>query len=246
MSVLGLEGRRILLTGAAGGLGSAAVDALLGAGAQVLALDHNGEALGRLGARDGLKTIEADLADPPALTAALQGELEEGPIYGLVNNAAIYPSRPFDDYAIEDYRAVQAVNVEAAVLCVQALLPAMRKAGGGRIVNISSITWHGGWAKLYPYVASKAALVGLARAWAREFGVDNITVNTIAPGAFPTDAEKIHPDLDAYERFILDHQALKRRGDPRDFANVLLFFLSDLSAFVTGQTINVDGGWVMV
>src|SRR3546814_7871130 len=84
--------------------------------------------------------------------------------------------------------------------------------GWGRIVNIASVTFYGGWALLSPYVASKGALVGLTRAWAREFGPDGVTVNAIAPGAFPTDAEKIHPDPDGYPRFVLDHQAVKRRG----------------------------------
>ena len=101
-----------------------------------------------------------------------------------------------------------------ACVCVQAALPGMRANGWGRIVNVASVTFYGGWANLSPYVASKAALVGLTRAWAREFGAYGITVNAIAPGAFPTDAEKIHPDPDGYTRYVLDHQAVKRRGRP--------------------------------
>jgi len=85
----------------------------------------------------------------------------------------------------------------------------------------------------------------LTRAWAREFGPYGVTVNAVSPGAFPTDAEKIHPDSNGYSRFVLDHQAVKRRGSPRDFSNALMFFTSEESGFVTGQTLNVDGGWVM-
>jgi 3-oxoacyl-[acyl-carrier protein] reductase len=88
-------------------------------------------------------------------------------------------------------------------------------------------------------------LVGLTRAWAREFGAYGVTVNAISPGAFPTDAEKIHPDPAGYTAFVLDHQAVKRRGHPRDIAAAMQFLASDASAFITGQVLNVDGGWVM-
>ena len=169
----------------------------------------------------------------------------EGGVDIVINNAAIYPSKPFEDYTIEEHQQVQRVNVDAGIVCVQAALPGMKAKGFGRIINVASITLHGGWALLSPYVASKAALVGLTRAWAREFGPHGVTVNAIAPGAFPTDGEKIHPDPEGYAHFVLEHQALKRRGTPADIANVLMFLASDMSSFVTGQTINVDGGWVM-
>ncbi|MFZ2507710.1 MAG: SDR family oxidoreductase, partial [Steroidobacteraceae bacterium] len=136
-------------------------------------------------------------------------------------------------------------NVDAAIVCVQVALPHMKRENWGRIVNISSVTAYGGWERLSPYVQSKGALIGLTRAWAREFGPYGITVNAISPGAFPTDAEKIHPDPADYERFVLEHQAIKRRGCTHDIANALLYLASEESAFVTGQTLNVDGGWVM-
>jgi NAD(P)-dependent dehydrogenase (short-subunit alcohol dehydrogenase family) len=94
-------------------------------------------------------------------------------------------------------------------------------------------------------VQSKAALIGLARGWAREFGAYGITVNAVAPGAFPTDAEAIHLDREAYEKRIIDSQAIKRRGRAEDIANALMFLASDAAGFITGQTINVDGGWIM-
>jgi 3-oxoacyl-[acyl-carrier protein] reductase len=131
------------------------------------------------------------------------------------------------------------------VALVQALTPGMIDKGWGRIVNIASITFYGGWANLMPYVVSKGSLVGLTRSLARELGQYGINVNAISPGAFPTDAEKIHPDPEGYTRFVLDHQSIKRRGSPRDIAEALLFLVSDRSAFITGQTLNVDGGWVM-
>ena len=131
------------------------------------------------------------------------------------------------------------------IVCVQVALPHMKAAGRGRIINISSVTISGGWSDLTPYVQSKMALVGLTRSWAREFGKHGITVNAVAPGAFPTDAEKIHPDLPAYEKRIYEAQALQRRGAPADIANILMFLASDAASFITGQTIHVDGGWYM-
>ena len=137
------------------------------------------------------------------------------------------------------------MNVEAAVICLQEVLPSMRKSNFGRIVNITGITLSGGWSNLAPYVASKGTLLGLTRAWAREYGSFGITSNCIAPGAFPTDAEKIHPNPEDYARFVLDHQSIKRRGKPEDIANGLLFLTSEESSFITGQTLHIDGGWWM-
>jgi NAD(P)-dependent dehydrogenase (short-subunit alcohol dehydrogenase family) len=242
--------RTVLYTGAAGGLGLPATLALITAGWRVVAVDHDRAKLDALIAaapdHPGLVVRDLDLAD----LAGLREELdrlagEVGGFDAVINNAAIYPSKPFEEFTIKDYQAVQRVNVEAGVVCVQAALPFMRRNGWGRIVNIASITVYGGWPLLSPYVASKGTLVGLTRAWAREFGPYGVTVNAIAPGAFPTDAETIHPDPEGYTRFVLDHQSVKRRGEPSDIANALLFFLSERSGFVTGQVLNVDGGWVM-
>ena len=150
----------------------------------------------------------------------------------LINNAAIYPRKEVSDYTTADWLAVQRVNVDAAFVCAQAALPGMRHAGAGRIINVSSITFFGGTPFLTPYVASKGALVGLTRALARECGADGITVNAIAPGAFPTAAEAIHPDLPAYNQFILDQQAVKRRGEPADIANAVLFLAAPAASFI--------------
>ena len=88
-------------------------------------------------------------------------------------------------------------------------------------------------------------MIGLTRAWAREFGPYGVTVNAIAPGAFPTDAEKIHPDPEGYNRMVLDAQAIKRRGSAEDIAAAIAFFAADEASFITGQTLHVNGGWVM-
>ncbi len=249
-----LRDKKVLLTGGAGGLGTAITLAFADAGARVLALDVDEEKGERLlaecqrqpSASGSVRLVHGDLGDLKA-TATLVAELghEEGGIDILINNAAIYPSRAIEDYSLAELEAVQRVNVQAAIVCVRAVLPAMKQKATGRIINVSSITVSGGWANLLPYVTSKGALVGMTRALARELGPFGITVNCISPGAFPTDAEKIHPDPESYNRFILEHQSVKRRGRPEDIANAMLFFASDTSAFVTGQTLNVDGGWVM-
>ncbi|MBD8679496.1 SDR family NAD(P)-dependent oxidoreductase [Sphingomonas sp. CFBP 13720] len=245
-------GRTILYTGAAGGLGLDTTLLLMRRGATVVAVDNDSAKVARL--RAAAKAIDTgrlvvstiDLSDLTAFRTELDrliGEL--GGIDVVVNNAAIYPSKPFEGYSIEDHQRVQRINVDAGIVAVQAALPGMRARGFGRILNISSITVSGGWANLSPYVASKGALIGLTRAWAREFGPYGVTVNAIAPGAFPTDAEAIHPDPDGYNRMVLDAQSIKRRGTAADIAATIAFFASDEASFITGQTLHVNGGWVM-
>lgn len=249
---MSINGRTILYTGAAGGLGLATTLHFLAQGARVVAVDNDSDKLAALdaavptGARDRLTALASDMSDLAGFRADLERTCAAAGGYDVViNNAAIYPSKPFEDYSIEEHQAVQRVNVDAGIVAVQVALPGMKARQWGRIVNIASVTFYGGWEKLSPYVASKGALVGLTRAWAREFGRDGITVNAVSPGAFPTDAEKIHPDPEGYTRFVLDHQAVKRRGNPGDIAAALAFLASDEAGFITGQTINVDGGWVM-
>ncbi|HEY8604452.1 SDR family NAD(P)-dependent oxidoreductase [Tsuneonella suprasediminis] len=247
-----MKGRTVLYTGAAGGLGFETTLLMIERGATVVAVDRNRAKLAELeqAARNRgpgrLLTSDADMGDLVAYRTVLEGLLAEVDGFDIViNNAGIYPAKRFEEFTLEEYQAVQRVNVDAGVLAVQVCLPCMKERGFGRIINISSITVSGGWENLSPYVASKMALIGLTRAWAREFGPAGVTVNAIAPGAFPTDAEKIHPDPEGYERMVLDAQAIKRRGHAGDIANAIAFFTSDESGFITGQTLHVNGGWTM-
>ena len=247
-----MQGRTVLYTGAAGGLGLKTTLALMARGATVIAVDNDpvkvadltaaaeGESAGRL----IVSTV--DLSDLEAFRSELKRQIADtGGIDVVINNAAIYPSKAFEDYTVEEHQAVQRVNVDAGIVAVQEALPGMKARDFGRIINISSITLSGGWANLSPYVASKGALMGLTRAWAREFGPHGITVNAIAPGAFPTDAEKIHPDPEGYNRHVLEQQSVKRRGHVGDIAHAIAFFAADEAGFITGQTLHVNGGWVM-
>ncbi|MBL8591261.1 MAG: SDR family oxidoreductase [Devosia sp.] len=245
-----LEHKTILYTGAAGGLGLETTLHMLRSGAKVVAIDNDANKVAALlqaaAGLKGLTVAKLDLADLTGLRAGLQKlSAQVGGFDIVINNAAIYPAKPFEDYTIEEMQLVQRINVDAGIVCVQVALPHMKATKRGRIINISSVTISGGWSDLTPYVQSKMALVGLTRSWAREFGKHGITVNAVAPGAFPTDAEKIHPDLAAYEKRIYEAQALQRRGAPDDIANILMFLASDAASFITGQTIHVDGGWYM-
>lgn len=246
------RGRTVLLTGAAGGLGADVTLAFATRGAHVIAVDIDEGKIASLeqrAAQAGPGTIQIerlDLARPETVCTRVAALAEQaGSIDTLINNAAIYPSRPFDQYSLGEWEAVQRVNVTASVACLQGALAGMRRKGFGRIINVASVTVYGGWPLLAAYVASKGAMVALTRAWARELGADGITANCIAPGAFPTDAEKIHPDPAGYARFVLEHQSVKRRGRPQDIAEAMLFLAGDGAGFITGQTLNVDGGWVM-
>jgi 3-oxoacyl-[acyl-carrier protein] reductase len=245
-------GTTVIITGAAGGLGSVMAAAFAAEGARVAVVDRpdsrGPEVTGRIsrpGAAGSAFFVPCDLADLGHTSEVIRGIADDSGAGVLVNNAAIYPSKPAADYSIADWQDVQRVNVDAAFVCAQAVLPAMRAAGAGRIVNVSSITFFGILPLIAPYVTAKAALVGLTRALAREWGEHGVTVNAIAPGAFPTPAEDIHPDREGYNAHVLAQQAVKRRGVPADVANAVMFFCAPETSFVTGQLLCVDGGWVM-
>ena len=242
--------RPALVTGAGGALGRAIAVRLAADGYAVALTDVDQGALDQavlaLPPGSTSSATVTDLRDPDdvrRLFARVAADL--GPVDVLVNNAAIYPTAPFLDIPLAQYDEVHAVNQRGYWLSAQLAARQMAAAGAGTIVNVASITMHGGWSNLASYVATKGAAVSLTRALARELGPLGIRVNAVSPGAFPTAAEKIHEDPEQYGQFVIDRQSLKRRGTPAELAAVVSFLCGPDSSFVTGQTIEVNGGWVM-
>ncbi len=246
-----LEGRVAIVTGGGGGLGEGICHSLAAAGAHVAAVDvARGEAervaeqVSSTGARS--IALEADISDLPGTQAMVENVVEEfGGVDVLVNNAAIYPLRPWTEIEEQEWDRVMAVNLKGYFLCARAAFPHIRGSGHGRIINVASITFFIGWAGFLDYVSSKGAVIGFTRTLAREVGPDGVTVNAVSPGAFPTAAERVHPDQEALNTRILEQQCLKRRGTPEDVGNLVTFLASDAASFITGQTIMIDGGWAM-
>jgi 3-oxoacyl-[acyl-carrier protein] reductase len=261
--MLRLDGKAALITGGAGGIGTALCAAFMQSGARVVMLDlsaSDGEACcARLNEErpPGVPKAEflaADLADTAPAQARVKDAVGRigcmgcmGCIDILINNGAVNPLKPIDGYSIEEFERVQRINAHSCVAMTQAVVGPMKAANAGVILNICSITLSGGWSDFTAYVASKGTLLGLTRSMARELGAWNIRVNAISPGAIPTALERqVWGDrLDEYNRFILERQSLKFRGGPEDVANMALYLASELGRFVTGQNIVVDGGWWM-
>lgn len=246
------EGRPVaIVTGAAGALGRATAIRLGADGFAVAAFGRAGDSLSetvRLLEEAGVPAIavSCDLRDATKLVDSInEVEADFGPIEVLVNNAAIYPATPFFEITVSEFDDVVTVNQRAYFVAAQAAARLMATRSKGSIINIGSITWGGGWALLASYVTTKGAAVGMTRALARELGPSGIRVNLVSPGAFPTDAEKIHEDPEGYSQHVIDSQSLKRRGTNEELAATVAFFAGPDSSFVTGQVLNVNGGWTM-
>jgi 3-oxoacyl-[acyl-carrier protein] reductase len=246
-----LEGRVAIVTGGGGGLGEGICGALAAAGAAVAAVDVAREDAERVAEQVSSRgarciAVEADVSDrrsTETMVEKVAGEL--GGVDILVNNAAIYPLRPWTEIEEQEWDRVMAVNLKGYFLCARAAFPHLKERGHGRIINVASITFFIGWSGFLDYVSSKGAVIGFTRTLAREVGAEGVTVNAVSPGAFPTAAERVHPDQEALNRRILEQQCLKRRGAPEDVGNLVAFLAGDTASFITGQTIMIDGGWAM-
>ena len=251
-----VAGRVVIVTGGASGIGRVYCEALVEAGAKAVLADLDGElaaATAKALSADGSLALGAgcDVSDAQSVQAMVDATVKKfGRIDGLVNNAALMSTLPRGPWhAIEesDWDRVMGVNLRGLFLCSRAVYPHMKKAGGGRIVNISSNrVWEGTPNRLH-YTTSKAGVIGFTRALAREVGDDNITVNAITPGftASETQVGGSDPAYMARMAAMNERKALKRTQMPEDLVGVLLFLLSDASAYITGQTVNVDGGAMM-
>jgi len=244
----GLDGRVAVVTGGGGWLGAAICECLASAGASVAVTGRSTETIedvsDRVRAAGGRAlAVRCDVVDKASVDEMADTVVRElGGIDILVNNAAIYPVRPWTEIDEEEWDAVLATNLRGYFLCARAAYPSMEERGWGRIVNLTSTTFLHGFPNMavLSYVSSKGSIVGFTRALAREVGPSNVTVNAIAPGAF----EKFEADA-VYNRWVLDSQCLKRRGAGEDVGNAVVFLAGDGASFITGQTLVVDGGMAM-
>ena len=243
-----LEGQIAIVTGAARGIGLAIARRLGREGAGVVLLDRDDEALGRAAAvlreeNPDVSPVAVDVTVEEAVRAAVDGVVStRGRIDVLVNNAGIYPHTPFEELTFAEWRRVLATNLDSVFLCSHAVFPAMKSRGYGRIVNISSAGFLVGEAGMTHYIASKGGVIGFTRALALAGGPHGITVNAITPGFIETPGVLEDPDeLAAIDRFV-EEQTVKRRGVPEDIAECIAYLVSPAASFITGQTVNVDGG----
>ena len=244
-----LAGQVAIVSGAARGIGRAAAYRLAADGASVGLFDKDGPAVKETAdalaaAGDARATAyEVDVTDEAAVNDAVAALLEQdGRIDVLVNNAGIYPHTPFDEVTFDEWRRVLATNLDGVYLCTRAVWPALVARGYGRIVNISSATFHIGYPEMVPYISSKGGIVGFTRGLAAEAGAHGITVNCITPGLIETEGTQVEDPTGELFEEIVAGQAVKRRGRPEDIAECIAYLAGAAAGFITGQTINVDGG----
>ena len=246
-----LAGKVAVITGGAAGIGFAYARRFLAEGARVVLADVADPvaAASKLGAADralGVRTDVSDTASVRAMVDAAVGRF--GRIDVLVNNAAVFATlepRPFEEIPEAEWDRVMAVNVKGVWTCARAVVPVMRAQGGGRIVNVASAIVAKGTALLMHYVTSKGAVVAMTRALARELGPSGITVNAVAPGLILSDTVQANPAITSFqEAAIMQARSLKRQAFPEDVEGTVVFLASDDSAFMSGQTLIVDGGSV--
>ncbi len=221
---------RVLITGGAAGIGAACVERCRRDGYEPVVIDRVG---------DG---IQADLCDPAETADALERALEGGPITRLVNNVGMVAPASVGDQTLEEFDKVVALNLRCAMQCTQALLPGMRAAGFGRIVNMASRAALGKELRT-AYSATKAGLIGMAKTWALELGEYGITANAVGPGPIRTELfDRANPPGVPRTQAIIDGIPVRRIGEPQDVAHAVSYLLDARSGFVTGQVLYVCGG----
>ena len=236
----------VVLTGAAGGIGRALTTRFLHEGAKVVAVDITQEAADKLsvdfGLPDTLFTAVADISSDES-TSNLSEEVRQkwGRVDVLINNAGWFPFTDFEDITYAEWRKVMAINLDGGFLVAKALLPLIKLSDQGRIINLSSGSYFNPPPNQAHYVAAKAGVIGFTRALAVSLGKYNITVNAITPGltATPSLAKLVPAEM--IDQFA-EHGAIKRRQTAEDLVGAVAFLASEDEAFITGQTINVDGG----
>jgi NAD(P)-dependent dehydrogenase (short-subunit alcohol dehydrogenase family) len=229
--------RAVVVTGASNGIGRGVVDRLAGDGFFPVNLDIKPPRNDAPGA-----FIQVDLLDRDAAGDALDEAVQRYQPSGLVNNVGMVGPAALEDTDLAELERVIGLNLGSAVLCTQKLVPAMRAAGSGRIVTISSRAALGKELRT-AYSASKAGLIGLTKSWALELAGDGITANAIGPGPIATELfDLANPPDSPRTQAIIDGIPVRRLGTPADIAHAVAFFMSEAASFVTGQVLYVCGG----
>jgi 3-oxoacyl-[acyl-carrier protein] reductase len=247
-----LKDKVAIVTGGARGIGAAVCAAYAHEGARVV--------VNFLSNQDMAERVVARITASGGAAVAVQGDVARaedvqrlvrtahdhyGPVDIMVANAATYPRTPWHQIAEDEWDRVMDVNLKGALLCAQAVYPDMRARHYGKIITVSSVVVELGRGPYVHYVATKAGLIGFTRALAREVGKDGILVNCVMPGAIRTEQELVEfPDQDELAAYLAERQCLPERGLPEDMMGAFVYLAAAESDFVTGQVINVDGGWV--
>jgi NAD(P)-dependent dehydrogenase (short-subunit alcohol dehydrogenase family) len=245
-----LAGKVVLVTGGASGIGAAIVRAFAQQTSKVVFFDIQGDAGAALAdeltkAGGAVHFQHVDLTDTKGLHAAVaQARTAHGPVQVLINNAAHDDRHSSDTITPEYWDDRIAVNLKHQFFAAQAVLPDMKAANVGAIVNFGSCSWIAGQGGMVAYTAAKSAVLGLTRSLARDYGGFNIRVNAIAPGAIKTERQMAKWTTPEREKLILERQCLKHRLMPDEIAKVAVFLASDEASACTAQQYIVDGGWV--
>jgi 3-oxoacyl-[acyl-carrier protein] reductase len=245
-----LKDKVAIVTGAAAGIGAGVAKLFSEQGAHVFLSDIDDAGLkqkaSELQSRGGSAfPITADVRNRDEMATVVQDAISRfGRVDVLINNAGIYPRQSFLDMTEAQWDMIQDTNLKSVFYCTKLVLPHMVKQRSGCVVNISSVTFFLGMKNLTHYLATKGGIIGVTRGLAREVGEYNVRVNCITPGAVETEGERAVATKEQADS-IIELQSLKRRILPVDIARVCLFLSTDLSDAMTGQTLNVDGGWVM-
>jgi len=246
-----LKGKVAIVTGAGSGIGKALARRLAADGASGVIADiaKYDVAAAEIAKATGARTLglQADVSNETDVERMAAETVKAfGRIDILVNNAAVFSTlklRPFEEIGVAEWRKVMDVNILGVALCCRACVPHMRKAGGGRIINLASGAPIKGVPLFLHYISSKGAVIAMTRGMARELGPDGINVNAIAPGLTEVEATEYVP-AERHKQY-LEGRATKRAQQPDDVCGAVLFLLSDDAAFMTGQVLPVNGGFVM-